>query len=194
MDISLLAGISAVITIAAYVPYIRLIIADGTVKPNRASWLVWLVVDGAMAWVLFSEREWAPFVLFASFTIGTATVLLLSLKNGEGQFSRSDLFYIVLGISGVILWRVSSNENISVVANMFAATMGTIPTLKKGYLDPDSEDQLTWGMFWVGGFFNTLAIENWTFVGAGATLAVWMLQWGINLAIIAGRVRAGKKK
>lgn len=187
MDISLLAGISAIITIAAYMPYIRLIIVDGSVKPNRASWFVWWVIDGSMAWVLYSAQVWSAFLLFATFTLGTTIVLLLSLRQGEGQFTRSDWLYMILAIVGIVLWRASSNENISVFANMFVATMGTIPTIKKGYKDPVSEDQLTWILFWVGGFFNILAIENWTFVDAGATLVVWMLQWGINLALIMGK-------
>lgn len=187
MDISLLAGISAVVTIMAYVPYIRLVLADGSVKPNRASWFVWWVIDASMAWVLYSAQAWSGFLLFAMFTLGTTVVLLLSLRQGEGEFSRSDWFYMILAVVGIILWQMSSNENISVVANMFAATMGTIPTLKKGYKNPESEDQLTWMIFWLGGLFNVLAITNWSFVEAAPTVVVWLLQWAINLCLIFGK-------
>ena len=189
MEISLLAGISAVFTILAYVPYIRLVIADGTVKPNRASWFVWWVIDVAMAWVLYSAGVWSAFLMFAIFALGTTIILILSLKKGEGQFTRSDLSYISLAVIGIILWRTSSNENISVAANMFAATMGTIPTIKKSFHDPESEDQLTWTLFWIASLFNTLAITTWSFASAAPTLVVWILMWGVNIALIVGKRR-----
>jgi len=189
MEISLLAGVSGILTILAYVPYVRLIIADGSVKPNRASWFVWWLIDAAMAWVLYSAGAWSAFIMFAMFALGATVVLLLSLRKGEGQFSRSDWFYMAVAIGGIILWQVSSNESVSVVANMFALIMGTIPTLKKGFKDPESEDQLTWAIFWVGGLFNVLAIDQWSFVEAVPTVVVWSVQGAINSALILGRSR-----
>ena len=182
-----MALLSAVVTLAGYVPYVRLILMDATVKPNRASWFVWWVIDCSMAFVTFSAHEWSAFALFGCFSIGTTTVLALSLKKGEGQFSRSDMFYVLLALVGIILWRTSDNIDVSIVANMFAATMGTLPTIKKSYHDPESEDQLTWMLFWVGGLLNTLAITNWTFVSAAPTVCIWIMQWGINFGLILGR-------
>lgn len=194
MKILIFTVLSTAFTLWAYVPYIRLVIADGTVKPNRASWFVWWVIDASMAWVLFSAHAWSAFLMFAAFTLGTTIVLSLSLKQGEGQFSKSDMFYIALAIGGIILWRASDNENISVIANMVAAIAGTIPTIKKSFLDPDSEDAPTWRYFWIGGLFNVLAISSWTFVDAAPTLIVWVAQWGINVALVLGRARQVRMK
>lgn len=188
MNISIWAVLSALVSVAAYIPYVRLLLQK-KVKPNMVSWIVWGVIDAAMTVVTFAAGEYGVMALFAAFTLGTTVVLILSFKEAEDKFTRTDIFYLVLAIGGIILWRVSDNPNIAVASNMFAAVMGTIPTIKKSFVDPDSEDQVTWRLFWLGGMFNTIGIVNWTFIGAGPTVLIWFAQTCIVAGLILGHKR-----
>jgi hypothetical protein len=182
--------LSAIFSLGAYLPYIKEIIANGSVRPNRASWLVWWVIDAVMVWALWSAKAYHAVPMFAAFTVGTTIVLILSLRKGEGEFSRFDYLYMIIALIGIILWRVNAESNpaFSVAANMLAATMATIPTFRKSFLNPKSEDPLTWSLFFVGGFFNILSIPTPSFVNSGPTIMVWGLQAGILVCLIVGTV------
>lgn len=41
---------------------------------------------------------------------------------------------------------------------------GGIPTIRKIFEDPSSEDRLTWIFFWLGSVANVVAIDQWIFI------------------------------
>jgi hypothetical protein len=130
--------------------------------------------------------------MFATFTIGSTIVILLTVrKSAVLKFTLAEKVYVAIAILGIILWQVSADKNptISIAANIIATVMGGLPTITKSYLDPASEDPLTWKLFALGGTSSVLAISEWTFVAAAAPIAVALLQLAI---VVAGNV--GKKR
>ncbi len=184
-------AISIVLSVGAYLPYVRAILTDPKVVPNLAGWVVWLIVDACMAVALWSVGAHSSAMMFMAFTAGSTLVILLSFKKSEGSFTLTEKIYVGIAILGVILWQVSADKNptISVIANVVAMFMGGLPTVKKSFFTPQSEDPLTWSIFFCGGMFNTLAITKFDFVNAGATLFVWGLQSAILIALYLGNRR-----
>lgn len=192
--------LSFIFSIIPYYPYVMAIWKTrndiNPVRPQRASWFVWWIIDGVLAWALISAGAWNIAPVFIAFTTGSTVVLVLSLKYGEGGFSALDIFCVLLAVTGIVIWRLQdqSNPSISVLANMFAATIATVPTIFKAYKKPESEDKLTWRLFMIGGFFAVLAIPTFTFINTGPAITVFSLQIGINLAIYFGSKKTIKTK
>jgi hypothetical protein len=187
---TLLVVVSAILPTLAYFPYIRAIIkGKGAVRPNRASWFTWCLVDAGLVISLAAAGEWSAVPMFAVFTLGSAAVLILSIKGGEGGFTPLDLSCIAVAVLGIIVWRLFAVDApiISVTANVVALIMGGIPTIAKTYKDPASEDALTWRIFLAGGLASLLAVPTFTYAALVSPLAVVSVQAGINLAMILGK-------
>src|SRR3989344_1189982 len=101
--------------------------------------------------------------MFLAFSIGSTFVLYLSIERGEGGFAPLDMGCIATAMIGVALWLKSGNPIIAIVALMASAIAATLPTIKKSWLDPESEDLMTWELFMSGGLLSTLAISKVSF-------------------------------
>jgi hypothetical protein len=193
------AVLSFLFSLAAYFPYIIKVWktrhTQNPVRPQRATWFVWEIVDACMAWALLSAGELAAGWMFVAFATGSLIVLILSFPYGEGGFTALDLICVSFALVGVYIWRSQDGANpmMSVVANMAAATIGTVPQIRKIYLAPHLDDPFTWKLFVIGGLFNTLAISEFTFLAAGPTIVVFLLQIAINLAFVFGRRREERR-
>lgn len=188
-----LALLSGIISLIAYAPYgLAMIKSKGVVKPNRAGWFVWWLVDVTMLWALYSAHAYTAMPMFAGFTLGSSVILLLSLKGGDMQFSTLDLVCVGIALVGIVVWRIFAIENpeVSVIANVISATMGGIPTIVKSIRNPESEDLLTWQIFATGGLLGILAIPKLTLVHALPPIAIFSLQFGIIVSILIGKKRA----
>lgn len=49
-------------------------------------------------------------------------------------------------------------------ANLLIDFFGLLPTIRKAYLDPKSEDRTAWSVTSLSNFLNILAVSSWTFV------------------------------
>lgn len=149
------------LTILAYAPYIYSTI-KGTTKPNRATWWI-LVMVGMMLASSYhalgaNVTLWVP----VSYIIGPLAIALLSIKFGEGGLSILDMCCLLGAMAGAILWWRFGNPFFALVINLIMDFLALIPTIRKAYARPHTEDQTSW-IFWLtGSLFNLLAMEFWT--------------------------------
>jgi hypothetical protein len=189
--IKLLVVFSALFSIAAYFPYVKAILESrGTsdpVRPNRASWFVWWLIDITMVASLSVAGSFSAVPMFVAFVIGSSVVLALSVKNGEGGFTRLDLGCVTVALVGIVLWQMLGNPEAAIAASVVAALAGTLPTIRKAWRKPASEDITTWVLFAVGSGLNCIVIPESTFAAAAAPIAVFTAQMSIVVSIIAPR-------
>jgi len=146
-----------------------------------------MLVDYIMVFSLLSAKSYGAFAMFVALSVGSTAIFALSWKYGEGGFTRFDLACIALGLSGIVGWKVFGTPMASIVSSIIGAYAGTLPTFMKALKDPMSEDLLTWTTFAIGGFFNCLAIREWSYAQALTPIAVFVLQMGLVLCIYLPR-------
>lgn len=174
---TLLSWASGIITALAYLPYILAILEEGsTVRPNRASWFVWWVIDATSVAALLAAGAYMAIPMFAAFTIGSTAVLYLSIKRGEGGFEKLDLTCVSIAAIGIWLWISSGDPVLAIFALMVAAVAGTMPTILKSWRNPLSEDFLTWAIFTSGGFLGVMAIDSASFAAFAPPFNIFFLQ------------------
>ncbi|MBU6415340.1 hypothetical protein KGQ34_03850 [Patescibacteria group bacterium] len=162
-DITAVAGkVAGIISLAAFIPYI-LAILRGETKPNRATWVIWAVVGfmtGASYYFSGANHTiWVP----VSYIIGPVVVSALSIKYGVGGWTRFDRCCLLGAGMSMALWLVFSSPLVALLINLFIDFMGVLPTIRKAYRDPESEDRIAWALFFTGNIANLLAVERWTF-------------------------------
>lgn len=136
-------------------------------KPERATWFIWAFVTGMIALTLISEHAWVPAIIPLSYCLGSISLAILSVKYGEGGWSRDDRRCIAISLIGVILWAVTRNPMWGLVLNIIADGAGGYPSLKRVWVHPDKEDRVGWAIFLLGASVNLFAVEKWDVVHAG---------------------------
>lgn len=156
------AVLSLILSIGAYVPYWRSILRDGT-RPRKATWIVWTAVDAIMFTAMLAQGELALQML--AYTIGAGSVMVYALWKGEQGWTREDVTVLAGSALAMVLWFVV-DANTAIAVSLIAISIGTIPTWKAAWRNPRNEPFVPWLMFWIGGLFGLLAIQEWTVASA----------------------------
>jgi hypothetical protein len=157
--IGIFAGVLASIT---FIPYIITTLQKKT-RPNRATWCIWAVVGVILCASYYSSGSinaiWVP----ASYAVGQVIIAILALKYGEGAWSRFDRLCMVgAGISLILWWQLKS-PSIALAINIGIDIFGALPTLKKVYSEPETENCLAWSITLAASLCNLFAIDQWSF-------------------------------
>jgi len=179
MSYSAFFGIAAgIIGFSGFIPYI-IGTLRGTTKPNKATWLIWAAMGAIIAASYFSagatDSAWLP----AAYAVGIFAVAALSLKFGERGWAKLDLFCLLGAGAGLLLWWLTSEPTFALYLTIVVDAIGFIPTFRKAYTNPESEDRLAWCLFLIADILNIFAISEWTL--AQASYPVYVLVFTIVL-------------
>lgn len=151
---------AAIIGIGGYVPYI-ISIFKGATQPNRATWIIWTVIGGLLAFSYMAEGNpesiWLPFAYF----LGPFFVALLSFKYGYTTWTKLDTVCIVAGLASLIPWALSHDATFTLIINLIIDGSGALPTIVKTYQEPETEDAFSWVIFAVANTLQLFAISTW---------------------------------
>lgn len=170
MDLAYYLGIIAgFFLIAGYVPYIYEVL-KGTDVPNQASWLIWCL---STVTILFGVHEtgtteaiWVP----VADAIGCSVIFILSLKFGVRNWSKTDKVSLSVCLLSLIVWWLSGNILVALIANLLIYISGYIPTIKKSTKNPEQESFIAWTFFLVGVLLNLVTV----IIGSDTGFAVWL--------------------
>lgn len=98
-----------------------------------------------------------------AFVFGTSVIAILSIWFGEGGWTLLDRSCLIVVGLDISLWFLLKNPQIILFVGMLNGLLGTLPTIKKSYLRPQTENKLAWGMCFIGSVANIIAIDNWNF-------------------------------
>ena len=158
---SVFSLLGTIFTLLCFVPYIVTIL-QGKTKPNRATWWVW-AINGTVLSLgnLAAGADYTMLPIVCS-VAAQWCVALLSIKYGEGGWNPLDRRCLIASGISFILWRILNYDLIAIVLPLLVDILAAIPTLKKSYISPETEDLLTYILYTIGGFFTVLAIQKWS--------------------------------
>jgi len=188
-EIVTVAGMLAgALSLVAFIPYILAIRRRETV-PNRATWFIWMIVGLMLGSSYYSSGAshtiWVP----VSYIIGPFAIFLFSLKYGEKGWTRLDSWCLAGTGGSLILWLIFKSPLIALVINLLIDAFGALPTIRKSYYAPESEDRLAWTLFFLGNVLNLFAVECWSFSIAAYPIYMF-LGSGIIVLLIFLRPRS----
>jgi hypothetical protein len=181
--IGIIAGILA---ISGYIPYIYSIIT-GETKPNRATWFIWTIVGGLLAFSYIAEGDqnsiWLPLCYF----LGPLMVALLSLKYGYAEWSHLDTICIVAATLSIIPWIYADSASTTLIINLIIDSTGAIPTLVKTFREPETEDLVAWLVFFVANTLQLFAISLWNLASL-YPIYLFLLATSMVIFILRGKI------
>ena len=158
----ILSGAAIVLTLVAFVPYIRTIVSGAT-KPHVFSWVIW----GATTFVVFLAQlegkggvgAW-PIGVSGSITIFIA--FLAYVKRADITITKTDWLFFVSALSSLPLWYFTSDPLWAVVILTTVDVLGFGPTVRKAYSFPHSESLSFFALFAARNILVIMALETYS--------------------------------
>jgi len=173
---------AGVVSLLAFVPYLVAILR-GQTRPSIASWWIWTAVGAALCASYFAAGARASIWTPVSYVVGPFLIALLALRYGDRHFSRFDAFCLGIAALSLILWWWTGIPSVALALNMAVDAVGALPTVRKSWSEPESEDRLAWGLFLLANSLNLLAVTPWTLASGVYPSYLFALSLMMNLLL-----------
>jgi hypothetical protein len=159
MNHVLIGQLAGVLAFLQIIPYV-VSIFRGKTKPERMTFFIWFIVDAVTlsSYITVGARTtiWAVLV----FTFSKLLILGLSIKRGMGGFSKFDIGCLLMALLGIIVWVGTKNALWALYFGTFVMLVGYLPTIKKAYFLPKTENSLSWVMATGASVLNLFALTT----------------------------------
>jgi hypothetical protein len=185
----LLGTLAVIISIAAFVPYIRSIL-QGTTKPHVFSWIIWGSTTFIVFLAQFADKGGA-----GTWSIGISGLItfyvawLAYQKKSDSSATRSDWFFFTMAMLAIPFWYLTSNPLSAVLLLTAIDIIGYLPTLRKAYAKPFEEQTLLYNVISVRNLIAITALEHYSL----ATVLFPALTTFANLVLV-GIVYARRRR
>ncbi|MDZ7962983.1 MAG: hypothetical protein RMY34_34845 [Aulosira sp. DedQUE10] len=154
--------VAGFLSLLGFLPYL-VSIYQGKTRPNRVTWWIWAIVGLILCSSYYSSGAvntiWVP----VCSAVGHLIIAILAIKYGEGGWNRFDRGCLLSAGISLLLWWQFSSPIIALVINIGIDFLGALPTIRKSYYQPQTEDPFTWTIFLSAHTLNLFALKNWSF-------------------------------
>ena len=158
----ILSTIAIIITLVAFVPFIRSILKDET-KPHVFSWVIWGSTTFIIALAQFSDNAGVGALPIALSGVISIYVAILSyVKMNDHTITKFDWSVFFVAMSAIPLWYVTSNPLWAVLVLTTIDSLGFIPTLRKAYYYPEEENLTFYVLMSIRNFVVIMALEYYS--------------------------------
>jgi len=183
---SVIAVAGSVINFAACLNYVRAIL-KGEATPNRVTWSLWALVPLIAAAAQLQSGVGISTLVVLSVGAGPACVVLASFARGKGlwQLGPFDFVCGACSLAALALWAITGDPVTAIVLSILGDAAAALPTLRKAWLAPATENRSTYLISFVGMVLGIFSVQEATFAAyafnaylvlASATL-VLVLYW-----------------
>lgn len=180
--------VGALIATVGLVAYIRDTLR-GVTQPNRVSWLLWATAP-LIAFAV-EVRSGVGLRSLMTFTVGFGPLLifLASFVNPKSVWRIGPFDYAcgALSIAGLVAWLVTRHGTVAIVASIAADGLAALPTLRKSWLDPESETAIAYATAAINAAITLLTIKRVTTAVLAFPLYILIVA-SLETAFVAGRL------
>lgn len=181
LDKPLLSALATLLTVLAYLPYIRSIYSGHT-RPHVFTWVIWSLATG-IAFVAVLQAGGGAGAWPIGFSCGVSLFVAGRAWANRGDISITNFDWIlfVAALAAIPLWLGANDPLWAVVVITIIELLGFGPTMRKTWLQPFSESMSFLVLMVMRNAFVIAALERYT----TATLLFPVAMAGACLALIA---------
>lgn len=183
--------IAVILTFISYIPYYRDILRNKT-QPHIYSWSLWGLLTILI--VALQIKGGAGSATYVTATAGLLCigVVILGLKNGKRDITKSDTVVAILGLIAIGFWLIVKQPVVSIILIVVADILAFIPTVRKSWHKPHSETLSLYITNTFRFFLAFLAIKEYTILSS-LWLVVWIIVSGLFSIMLVLRRKAISK-
>lgn len=149
--------ISGVLILLSFAPYIKDIFKH-TTKPERASWLIWSVLNLIAFFSQLAKGASHSLWLAGAQAGGDIVVFILAVKYGFGGLIKRDIVTLAVVSISLILWYLTREAAVALFIAIAIDAMGLFLTVAKTYRKPTTETMSSWVLTGLAGLFAILSV------------------------------------
>lgn len=156
------SAIAMVITFVAFYPYLRGVLQN-SIRPHVFSWVIWATTTLAVFLAQVQSQGGVGALPIGLSGIITAVIAVLAyVKRTDVSITRLDWLFFISAMASLPLWYFTSDPMWAVVVLTAVDLLGFGPTLRKAYVNPNSESLLFFSLFAVRNCLVILALESYS--------------------------------
>lgn len=146
----------------------------GRIQPNKVTFLLFSLAP----LIAFSSQVSQGVGIQSLFTLSMALLPLLIFiasflnKRAYWKLTLFDFSCGALSLVGLFLWYITKNGNAAIAFSIFADGLAILPTIKKAYISPESEQAWPWLAGTLNAVIALLTLRTWTFEQFGFPLYI----------------------
>lgn len=159
---------------------------QGKIQPNRVTWFIWALAP----LVAFSAEIGKGVGIHSLMTFmvgfGPLMVFVASFVNKKSvwKLTKLDVTCGILSLLGLFLWAITREGNVAIMLAITADALAAVPTVRKAYRHPQSENSWVFSMGAISAGITLLTIDTWTLAHYGFPLYILLV-----CLLIAGLIR-----
>ncbi len=176
--------IGSTISFLGFIPYIFSIIR-GETKPHLFTWFIWTVIGTILCFSYYASGA-PPMALLLpiAYAIGPCITFCFALYYGEKSYDTFDILCLILAGLSLIVWYFTGEPVLTLVMNILIDFFGAVPTVRKVYHHPETENLNSWLIFSLGTTINLIGLPEWTPVVMSYPFYLWTITITIALIIV----------
>lgn len=140
-----LAIIASIFAILGNISYVRDVFSKKVI-PHPYTWFVWTIVSGVTFFGQVAKGAGIGALPTAVAEIFALNIFLFSLQYGFSHVTKTDTYFLVTALLGIIPWIVTKDPTISVIIVVTIDLIAFIPTLRKTWDKPHTESPTLYTM------------------------------------------------
>lgn len=155
-EVILYAG--GILSAVALIPYIVAILMK-KVKPSKAAWIVFTVVDGFTIYGMNLDGKVNPQIVASG--ICALVIMILSFRYGTPGWTKTEKFSICSAAIGFLLLLKTEDPVLGIIVLQVTAFIGALPVFISAW--QGKEDKFTWSLFFASCLLTVPFLKEHTF-------------------------------
>jgi hypothetical protein len=175
----IISVVAVFLTFVAYIPYYKDILS-GKTHPHVYSWSLWGLLTVLLVALQIKGGAGVATWITAAAGLLCIGVVILSLRNGKKDITRSDTVVAILSLMAIGFWLIADQPEISVILVIVADMLAFIPTVRKSWNKPYDETLSLYVTNAIRFFLALAAVETYTFLSSA-----WIISWAVGNALFS---------
>jgi len=149
----------------------------GKTQPNRVTWFMWALAPLIAFAAQINEGVGIQSLLTFAVGFGPLLILLASFANSRSvwQITHFDVICGVLSLLGLLGWLVTRHGDTAIFFAIMADGLAAVPTLRKSWIQPESESSLVFLFASINATITLLTIQHFTFTNSAFAIYILAL-------------------
>ena len=185
-----IAIIAACLAIVGNVPYLIDVIKK-RVQPHPYTWFIWTIVSCVIFFGQVARGAGVGAIPTAASEIFTIIIFVMSLrygwKSGFKNIVKSDTYFLIAALLGLIPWILTKDPTISVIIVVTIDLIAFTPTLRKTYRHPETETPMLYSMNALRHFLALFSLQAYNIATMLHSLAMIVTNTAMTVIILRNR-------
>ena len=159
----------------------------GRTRPNRVTWFLWGAAPIIGFLAQLDEGVGLPAVLTASIGIGPLLIFAASFTNAAAywRLTRFDLACGGVSVLALVVWLGLDDPVAAIAIAVLADAVAGIPTIRKCWTHPDSENPVVYVLGGLNGTIALLTLDRWVLAEAAFPTYIAVLGMGLSAVVLS---------